>query len=91
MSLEHTRAIVTAVLNGALDDVDTVADPNFGIEVPIHVPNVPDQVLNPRATWADKEAYDRQAAVLVDQFRKNFEKFADQASPEVIAAGPVAQ
>ncbi len=91
MSLEHTRAIVTAVLNGDLNDVDTVADPYFGIEVPVHVPNVPDQVLNPRATWSDTEAYDRQAAVLVAQFRKNFEKYADQASPEVIAAGPVAQ
>ncbi|MCC6801656.1 MAG: phosphoenolpyruvate carboxykinase [Anaerolineae bacterium] len=89
ISLAYTRAIVTAVLNGSLDNVDTVADPYFGFEVPVHVPGVPDDVLNPRNTWADKEVYDQKAAELVKKFVENFSKYASQASPEVLAAGPV--
>ncbi|MFN8450270.1 MAG: phosphoenolpyruvate carboxykinase (ATP) [Anaerolineae bacterium] len=91
MSLEHTRSIVTAVLSGALNDVETVTEPFFGLAVPKHVPNVPDQVLNPRSTWANPEEYDRKAAELVHKFEENFKKYASQATPEVLAAGPVAR
>lgn len=88
MSLEHTRAIVSAVLDGSLKDVETYIDPTFGVQVPCSVPNVPDEVLNPRNTWADKKAYDAKAADLARRFTENFKQFADQAGPEVLAAGP---
>lgn len=89
MKLAYTRAMVTAALNGDLDDVATVQEPFFGLQVPESAPNVPDEVLLPRNTWADKDAYDAQAARLVAMFKENFEKFADGVSPEVKAAGPV--
>jgi phosphoenolpyruvate carboxykinase (ATP) len=87
--LPFTRAMIRAALNGSLDGVAFHADPFFGVEVPDHVPGVPDEVLNPRLTWADPEAYDRQARVLITKFQENFTQFAAQVAPEVVAAGPV--
>jgi phosphoenolpyruvate carboxykinase (ATP) len=89
MSLEHTRAMVRAALAGELDGVDTVADPVFGMAVPVSVPDVPSEVLQPRGTWADPAAYDAQARELADMFRRNFEKYASGVAQEVRDAGPV--
>jgi phosphoenolpyruvate carboxykinase (ATP) len=88
MKLSHTRAMVNAALAGKLDDAEYVADPVFGIDVPTAVPGVPPEVLQPRGTWADPEAYDAQAAKLAKMFKDNFEQFADQVSDEVKAAAP---
>ena len=88
MSIQHTRALLNAALDGKLDGVKFVEDPIFGIEVPTDAPGVPAQVLNPRETWPDKAAYDEKARQLAKLFAENFEQFADQASPEVLAAGP---
>ncbi len=88
MSLDITRAIVTAVLQGDLKDVETVEDPIFGLQVPVAVPGVPSEVLNPRSTWSDQAAYDAKALDLATKFKENFRKYADQAAPEVLAAGP---
>ena len=88
MRLSHTRRMVTAALTGELDDVRTHKDPAFGLHVPEHVPGVPDEVLRPRLTWDDPEAYDQQAEKLVKMFRENFEKFAGNVSEGVRAAGP---
>jgi phosphoenolpyruvate carboxykinase (ATP) len=90
MKLGYTRAMVHAALNGELDDVATTTDPNFGVQVPQHVPNVPDDVLDPRSTWADGAAYDQQAAKLVDLFHKNFKQFEDGVSDEIRSAAPKA-
>jgi phosphoenolpyruvate carboxykinase (ATP) len=88
MKIAHTRAIVHAALNGQLDDVPTESDPVFGLHMPIECPGVPPKVLNPRNTWPDPEAYDRQARELAALFARNFAQYADQAAPEVKAAGP---
>ena len=88
MKLGYTRAMVNAALSGELDHAEFVADPVFGIDVPTAVPHVPSEVLRPRETWADHEAYDAAAAKLAGMFKANFEKFADQVSKEVKAAGP---
>ncbi len=88
MSLPYTRAIVTAVLNGELNDVEMREDPTFGFRVPTHVPGVPSEVLNPRNTWVDRDAYDAKAADLTRQFAANFENYIDQTSEDVAAAGP---
>ena len=87
--LAYTRAMVTGVLEGTLNEVPTRTDPVFGVEVPLSCPGVPDEVLDPRSTWADGDAYDVQAKKLAEMFNKNFEQFAADASPEVVAAGPV--
>jgi phosphoenolpyruvate carboxykinase (ATP) len=87
-ALAHTRAIIDAILGGELDDVEYATDEVFGLSFPTSVPNVPDEALNPRASWEDREAYDRMANRLAGMFVKNFEQFADQASEEIMAAAP---
>jgi phosphoenolpyruvate carboxykinase (ATP) len=88
MKLAYTRAMVTAALNGDLDDVETETEPFFGLNIPRSVEGVPDEVLNPRNTWADKEAYDAQANKLAAMFVQNFKQFEDGVSQAVIDAGP---
>ena len=90
MSIKHTRAMVTAALNGDLEKVDFKAHPIFQVLVPTACPGVPSEVLDPRETWADKAAYDAQAQDLANRFAKNFEKY-DHMPAEIIAAGPIAK
>jgi phosphoenolpyruvate carboxykinase (ATP) len=88
IKLAYTRAMIRAALSGRLDDAETVKDRFFGVEVPLHVPDVPPEVLRPRDTWADGKAYDAQAAKLAGMFRENFEKYASQVPDAVKKAGP---
>ncbi|HQA60807.1 MAG: phosphoenolpyruvate carboxykinase (ATP) [Tepidanaerobacteraceae bacterium] len=87
MDLGYTRAMIKAALDGELDSVEYEEDPIFGLMIPKSCPEVPSQVLNPRNTWSDKDAYDKAAASLAESFAKNIAKFSGIA-PEVIAAGP---
>jgi len=89
MSIKHSRALVSAALNGLLDGVEFVAEDAFGLQIPVSCPGVPSEILNPRNAWADKDAYDRQAAELAARFEANFAKF--EAPEEVRAAGPKAR
>jgi phosphoenolpyruvate carboxykinase (ATP) len=89
MKIAYTRAMVNAALNGKLDEVEYTTDSIFGVQVPTSCPDVPDEVLIPRNTWSDGAAYDQQAHKLADMFNNNFEQFAEQASEEVKAAGPI--
>nr|XP_061808126.1 phosphoenolpyruvate carboxykinase (ATP)-like [Nerophis lumbriciformis] len=88
MKLAHTRRMVAAALAGELDNVETVADPIFGVAVPKHIEGVPDQVLTPRDTWADGAAFDAQAARLAQMFNDNFRNFEDQVDEAVRQAAP---
>ncbi|MEO6938811.1 MAG: phosphoenolpyruvate carboxykinase (ATP) [Candidatus Kapaibacterium sp.] len=88
MHLPYTRAMVNAALSGVLDNVATDVDPIFGLAIPQTVPGVPNEVLNPRNTWTDKDAYDKAALSLADRFRKNFEKYSEGTSEAIKAAGP---
>ncbi len=88
MSLKHTRAMITAAMKGELDNVDYQPHAVFGFMKPQTVPGVPSEVLNPRETWADKDAYDRKAIELAKLFVKNFEKYAEGASEEIKSAAP---
>jgi phosphoenolpyruvate carboxykinase (ATP) len=90
MHLPYTRAMVDSALAGELDNVPTKTDPIFGVEVPQSVPGVPNEVLNPRDTWADKAAYDKQAADLANRFNENFKKFAEGTSEAIRKAAPKA-
>jgi phosphoenolpyruvate carboxykinase (ATP) len=88
MKLKYTRSMITAVLNGKMDNVPCRVDPIFGVAVPESCPDVPNEVLTPRSTWTDGKAYDEKAAYLAGLFKKNFEKYADGVSEEVRSAGP---
>ncbi len=89
MKLKYTRSMITAAMNGALDNVACEPHPVFGILMPNTVPDVPAEILVPRNTWADKEAYDKKANELAQLFVKNFAKYADQANEEIRSAAPV--
>jgi len=86
MSIRVSRALVSAALNGLLDDIEFVTEPAFGLYIPVSCPDVPMEVLNPRNAWADKAGYDRQAADLAARFEENFKQF--KAPEAVCAAGP---
>jgi phosphoenolpyruvate carboxykinase (ATP) len=88
MNIVHTRQLVRAALNGALEGVSTRTDPLFGFEVPTACPDVPNEILWPRDTWNDPEAYDRTARRLAEMFVENFQRFEDGVSEEIKAAGP---
>ncbi|HRI44705.1 MAG TPA: phosphoenolpyruvate carboxykinase (ATP) [Fimbriimonadaceae bacterium] len=76
MKLAYTRAMIDAAFSGGLDGVEFVTDPVFGLSVPTTCPNVPSEVLLPRNTWSDKDAYDAKATQLAGMFEENFRKFA---------------
>lgn len=88
MSLKYTRAMINAAINGELDNVAYVPHEVFGVLKPQSCPNVPNEILDPRETWADKEAYDKKAIELAQLFVQNFEKYADQASEAILSAAP---
>jgi len=74
-SLPYTRAMVTAILNGVLEETETIEHPVFGLHMPTLVPGVPDEILNPRNIWSDKDAYDAQCTKLAKLFRENDAKY----------------
>ncbi len=86
--LPYTRAMISAALEGKLDNVEYATDPVFGLHFPTTCPGVPDEVLNPRATWTDKAAYDAKARQLAQAFIDNFQRFADYADDEIRSALP---
>jgi phosphoenolpyruvate carboxykinase (ATP) len=88
MDIAHTRALLRAALTGILDDVPFHQDPTFGLFVPDSVRGVPQETLNPRDTWDDKEAYDRTARELIAKFAENFSEYSPLVEPAVRDAGP---
>ena len=88
MKISYTRAMIRAILNGSLAQTETTPDPIFGVNVPVSCPDVPDEVLQPRNTWGDKDAYDRQAKDLARRFNENFKKYEAGVSEAVRAVAP---
>ncbi len=88
IKLKFTRAIVDAIHSGELSGMETQEDAIFGFQVPTSCPNVPTEILQPRNTWSDGQAYDKKAAFLSELFHKNFEQFKDGCDQEIIDAGP---
>ena len=89
IDLPHTRSIISAIHSGALADVETQRDEYFGLAIPKTCPDVPAEILSPWNTWEDRTDYDATAKKLVALFHKNFAKYSDGASEELIAAGPI--
>jgi phosphoenolpyruvate carboxykinase (ATP) len=90
MKISYTRAMIRAILNGSLAQVETKPDPIFGVNIPVSCPEVPNEVLQPRNTWEDKDAYDRQAHDLARRFNENFKKYEAGVSEAVRAVAPKA-
>jgi len=86
MPIRATRALLTAALDGTLNEVEFRKDGNFGFEVPKSVPGVADILLDPRRTWENGSEYDTQAAKLVEMFSGNFEQYLDHIDDDVKAA-----
>jgi phosphoenolpyruvate carboxykinase (ATP) len=88
MPIGHTRALLSAALDGALAEVPVRADQSFNLQVPEACEGVPAEVLTPRETWSDKAAYDGAASDLIGRFAANFEQFEGGVGDEVKEAAP---
>lgn len=90
MKLKYTRSMINAAMRGDLDNVEFEKDAIFGLKMPTSCPDVPAELLNPRNTWKNKDAYDEKANNLAASFNSNFEKYAEFANEEIKAAAPKA-
>ena len=88
IKLAYTRAMIGAALSGTLSEVPFEQLEVFGLAIPTECPGVPDEKLNPRNTWSDKEAYDQKAMELAQSFQDNFVPFSQTASKTILAAAP---
>ena len=88
MKLKYTRAMITAALEGKLDNVDFKTHEIFGLAMPTTCPDVPSELLDPKSTWKDGAAYDAKASELAEKCVNNFEKFKEFANEEIMAASP---
>ena len=88
MKLSYTRAMITAALEGQLNNIEFVNHDVFGVAMPTECPNVPSELLSPRNTWNDKAAYDEKANVLAEKFINNFKKYEAESSEAIISASP---
>ena len=60
----------------------------FGFDVPTECPDVPVNIMIPRNTWSDGDAYDEAARKLAIMFKDNFQKFEEGSTKEILEAGP---
>ena len=88
MKLKYTRRMVEAAQSGIIDECEFVHDERFNVDVPTECPGVPAELLNPQATWADADAYDKTAEKLARMFEENAQKRLTSMTEEVRAAGP---
>jgi phosphoenolpyruvate carboxykinase (ATP) len=88
MKLKYTRAMITAALEGKLDNVEYRTHDVFGLAMPTSCPDVPTELLDPKSTWKDGAAYDAKANELAEKFVANFDKFKEYANEEIMAAAP---
>jgi phosphoenolpyruvate carboxykinase (ATP) len=88
IEIAYSRALLRAAMNGDLDQVETYQEPFFGLTVPTRCPGVPDKILYPQKTWADKGSYKNVARDLASRFRENFTKYEAQVDKAILAASP---
>jgi phosphoenolpyruvate carboxykinase (ATP) len=88
MPIQATRTLLHSALSGRLLEAEYRRDPRFGFLVPIEVPGIERELLDPRSTWSDPVEYDRKARDLAAMFQENFSRFVDEVGPSVTAAGP---
>jgi len=89
IKLKYTRAMISAILEGKLENVEYIQHPIFGLFMPKECPNVPEEMLDPINTWLQKGGYISKAIQLAHSFHLNFEKFASEASEHILEGGPL--
>ncbi|WP_033960343.1 phosphoenolpyruvate carboxykinase (ATP) [Psychroserpens jangbogonensis] len=89
IKLKYTRAMITSILEGKLENAEFEQHPIFGLFMPKECDGVPTDLLDPINTWLQKGAYISKAIQLAHSFHLNFEKFVNQASPQIIEGGPL--
>ncbi len=89
IKLKYTRAIIDAIHHGSFDGVEMLTERQFGLQIPTVCPAVPSEILDPKNTWEDKQAYDETMDKLVGLFQANFKQFQAMVNPDIIAAGPI--
>ena len=89
MKLKYTRAMISAALDGKLEYAEFEKHKIFGLLMPTSCEGVPAEVLNPRNTWGNKEAYDQKARQLSGYFKENFKKFERFANEEILQGAPI--
>ncbi|MBF0274925.1 MAG: phosphoenolpyruvate carboxykinase [Nitrospinae bacterium] len=90
ISIKHTRTLLNDALEGKLNNVPTIQDPVFGLAYPSECPGIPTEILNPRNSWDDKEAYDIKAKELAELFKTNFKQYEKDVDPSIAKGGPIA-
>jgi phosphoenolpyruvate carboxykinase (ATP) len=88
MSLKYTRSIIDSILDGTMKSAPTIHNDLFGFDVPTECPKVPGEIMKPRNTWSDGNAYDEAALRLAKMFQENFKQFEEGSSEKIIKAGP---
>jgi len=88
ISIKYTRALLSAALNGKLNNVKFTKDTVFGFEVPTQCPDVPADVLDPAGSWSNKKEYDKRYRDLAARFIENFKKFETESTKDIVGAGP---
>lgn len=88
ISLQYTRAMITAALNGSLGDAKFRTHSIFDAEIPIACPGVPSEILSPRETWKDDISFYKKVNELAGKFNENFEKFKEFSNEEIRAGAP---
>ena len=89
ISIQDTRKIIDAILDGSIDKVPTKSIPYFNLEVPTELPGVDTGILDPRDTYSDATVWEKKAKDLAQRFISNFEQFTDNEEGEaLVAAGP---
>ena len=91
MPIRVTRRLLTAALDGSLNNVRFRIDPHFGLSVPIEAPGVETHILNPIRTWRDKGDFLAAAEKLVEMFHRNFRRFEAYTDEDVRNAGPASK
>lgn len=85
-SIPTTRAMVKAILNGELEHAAYEKLPLFNLDIPKEIPGINAALLNPRKAWANQDAFDHHARILIRQFIENFKRF--HVSDAIAQAGP---
>jgi len=88
IKLSYTRALISAALNGDFDKLEFGETDFFKLAYPTSCSGVPQELMNPKNSWADKAAYDAKARHLAEQFVKNFSQYAGAANAEILSAAP---
>jgi phosphoenolpyruvate carboxykinase (ATP) len=88
ISIKHTRNLLDAALNGDLNKVKYRKDKLFSFEVPLHCPDIPEDLMEPSNSWGNKDEYWKRYDALAAQFIDNFKLFEEYCTQEVIDAGP---